>query len=121
MTLAVRRIKLAARDHKEKNRKLSFIYGMVERNPFNDGDTLMLKADNVCERYRAVEEIRKLLNNSPVYLQHIIKCALFTGMRLGNVLGLKWHQIIDGHIYVKTKNGKKTFLSASPLQNCSKT
>jgi integrase len=100
--------------------KKAVIYGMVERNPFNDGDTLMLKVDNVRERYLAPGEIRKLLDKSPVHLQHIIKCALFTGMRLGNFLSLKWHQIRDGHIYVKTKNGKEAFLSASPLQNCSK-
>jgi integrase len=30
-------------------------------------------------------------------------------MRLGNILNLKWSQIRDGHIYVKTKNGKRNF------------
>ena len=89
--------------------KKAVIYGMIERNPFYDGDTLMLKVDNARERYLEPDEIRKLLDNSPVHLQHIIKCALFTGMRLGNVLSLKWHQIRDGHIYVKTKNGKRSF------------
>jgi integrase len=83
-------------------------YGMINRNPF-DGDSLMLKVDNVRERYLAPEEIRKLIDKSPVYLQHIVKCALLTSMRLGNILNLKWNQIRDGHIYVKTKNGKNSF------------
>ncbi len=89
--------------------KKAVIYGMIERNPFYDEDTLMLKVDNVRDRYLAPDEIRKLLDNSPVHLKNIIKCALFTGMRLGNILSLKWHQIRDGHIYVQTKNGKRNF------------
>jgi integrase len=83
-------------------------YGMIDRNPF-DGDTLMLKVDNVRERYLGPEEILKLIDKSPVHLQHIIKCALLTGLRLGNILNLKWSQIRDGHIYVKTKSGKNSF------------
>ena len=84
-------------------------YKMIERTPFNDGKTLMLKVNNARERYLTFEEIHGLLDKSPIHLQHIIKCALFTGMRLGNVLSLKWCQIRDGHIYVETKTGKKSF------------
>lgn len=83
-------------------------YKMIDRNPF-DGDTLMLKVDNVRERYLVPEEIRKLIDKSPVHLQHIVKCALLTGMRLGNILNLRWNQVRDGHIYVKTKTGKNSF------------
>ena len=89
--------------------KKAVIYGMIERNPFHDGDTLMLKVDNARERYLAPGEIRKLLNNSPIHLQHIIKCGLFSRIRLGNVLNLKLSYIRDGHLYVKTKNGKQNF------------
>jgi integrase len=75
----------------------------VDRSPFDGGKTLMLKVDKVRERYLAPEEIHRLLDESPLHLKHIIKCALFTGVRLGNVLNLKWSQIRDGHVYVKTQ------------------
>jgi integrase len=79
----------------------------IERNPFSDGKTLILKVDNERERYLTSEEIPILLNASPTHLQHLIKCALLTGLRLGNVLNLKWNQIRDGWIYLpKTKAGK---------------
>jgi integrase len=84
-------------------------YKMIEQSPFNGGKTLMLKVDNVRERYLEPEEINRLLDKSPLHLQHIIKCGLFSGMRLGNILSLKWSQIRDGHMYVKTKTGKDNF------------
>jgi integrase len=84
-------------------------YKMIEQSPFNGGKTLMLEVDNVRERYLEPEEINRLLDKSPLHLQHIIKCGLFSGMRLGNILSLKWSQIRDGHMYVKTKTGKDNF------------
>jgi len=39
------------------------------------------------------EEIRKLLNVSPPYLKNIIKGALFTGLRKGDLLNLRWSNI----------------------------
>ncbi len=82
-------------------------YKMIERSPLNDGKTLMFKVDNERERYLTSEEIGRLLDASPIHLQHIIKCALITGMRLGNVLNLKWDQIRVGQIHLpQTKSGK---------------
>jgi integrase len=39
------------------------------------------------------EEIRKLLNVPPPYLKNIIKGALFTGLRKGDLLNLRWSNI----------------------------
>jgi len=61
-------------------------------------------------RYLEKEEIRKLLSNCSPRLKPIVTVALFTGMRRGEILGLKW-QDIDfqrGIVYLyNTKNSEK--------------
>ncbi|MFA6412857.1 MAG: site-specific integrase [Syntrophales bacterium] len=47
------------------------------------------------------EEISKLLPSCPPHLYDIVLCALNTGMRRGEILGLKWDQIKDGLIYLQ--------------------
>jgi len=81
-------------------------YKMVERSPFTDGKTLMLKVDNVRERYLTPDEIHRLLDSSAPHLQQIIKCALFTGLRVADILKLQWNQIRDDQIYVTDTKGK---------------
>jgi len=44
-------------------------------------------------RYLTEEEIKILLNVSPEYLKNIIKAALFTGLRKGDILNLKWSDL----------------------------
>ncbi|MCX5712952.1 MAG: site-specific integrase, partial [Candidatus Omnitrophica bacterium] len=44
-------------------------------------------------RYLEREEIDKLLNNCCEHLKPIVIVALHTGMRKGEILGLKWHDI----------------------------
>jgi integrase len=39
------------------------------------------------------DEIKTLLNVSPIYLKNIIKAALFTGLRKGDILNLKWTDV----------------------------
>lgn len=39
-------------------------YKMIERSPFDNGRTLILKADNVREEYLTPEEIHKLIDAS---------------------------------------------------------
>ena len=55
-------------------------------------------------RFLNEDEIPKLLDACPGYLRNIVECALNTGMRRGEILGLKWSQIRNGFIYLdKTK------------------
>ncbi len=79
----------------------------VEENPFNKGKSIIMKENNQRTRYLSHEEIQKLLNASPEHLKNIIICALNTGMRRGEILGLTWDQIRNGFIYLqKTKTNE---------------
>ncbi len=61
-------------------------------------------------RYLEREEIEKLLANCCEHLKPIVTVALHTGMRKGEILGLRWHDIdIKLNIIhlLETKNGEK--------------
>jgi len=77
---------------------------MIEQNPFSKGKSLILKENNKRLRFLNENEIPKLLDACPDYPRNIVECALNTGMRKGEMLGLKWNQIRNGFIYLdKTK------------------
>ena len=70
----------------------------------------MFKENNERTRFLEKEEIIKLLSNCNKGLRPIVVVALNTGMRLGEILGLKWRDIDiqRGIIYLyNTKNGEK--------------
>lgn len=67
------------------NHKLNFL------NPCNL--VKPLKADNKIMRYLTEEEEERLLNNLAPHLKPIVICALTTGLRLSNILNLKWQSI----------------------------
>ena len=78
---------------------------MIEQSPFDKGKSLILKENNKRMRFLTEEEITKLLDACPPFLHRIVSCALHTGMRKGEILGLKWDQIRNGFLYLdKTKN-----------------
>ncbi len=55
------------------------------------------------------EEAGRLLESCQAHLKPIVLCALETGMRKSEILGLRWRDIRDGQIYLtadRTKNGK---------------
>jgi len=52
-----------------------------------------LKEDNQITRYLTKEEEERLMSEIPAYMKPIIVCALSTGLRLSNVLNLKWESI----------------------------
>lgn len=62
-------------------------------------------------RYLEEDEIRKLLNVSPPHLKNIIKAALFTGLRAGDIVRLKWNQVDLGKrtltFYEQKKNNRE--------------
>lgn len=70
----------------------------------------LFRENNQRLRYLEKEEIIKLLDNCHNYLKPIVIVALNTGMRRGEILKLKWHDIDFRRdiIYLhNTKNGEK--------------
>lgn len=99
-------------------------WDMIDRNPFEKGESLQLTENNRRLRYLSEEEIQRLLAECPteapprkkgkftqgpqaVYLRDFIVIAINTGMRKGEILSLKWDQIRGEFIYLeKTKTDK---------------
>ncbi len=70
----------------------------------------LFKENNQRLRFLEKEEIVKLLANCNKHLRSIVVLALNTGMRKGEILNLKWHDIDikRGIIYIlDSKNGEK--------------
>jgi integrase len=74
-------------------------WGMLDENPFNklkdpNGKTSIFYQENN-DRIRCLgeDEIQRLLEVSPPYLRNIIKGAIFTGLRKGDLLSLKWTDV----------------------------
>jgi integrase len=80
------------------------------------GKRLMLKENNQRLRFLTESEIEALLTaceelktNTP-HLSPLVKMALLTGMRRGELLSLKWEQIRNGFIYLtetKSSNARQ--------------
>lgn len=74
-------------------------WGWLDKNPFdrfkkpNGRSTIFYQENNDRTRYLTEEEIKKVLNASPPHLTNIIKAAIFTGLRMGDILRLKWDQV----------------------------
>jgi integrase len=76
-------------------------WDMMDQNPFEKGKSLLLKLNNQRIRYLTEDEIDMLLDEckSQKHLHRIVTCAINTGLRKGDILGLKWDQIRNGFIY----------------------
>jgi len=58
------------------------------------------------ERVLSFEEEDKLLPKLADHLVPVVLCGLNTGMRKGEILSLKWKNIVDGKIVIEAKNTK---------------
>lgn len=82
-------------------------WGMMEASPYKKGKRLIFKENNQRLRFLSDGEVEALLKASSPHLKPIVEVALLTGMRRGELLGLKWEQIRNGFIYLtETKSGK---------------
>ena len=78
----------------------------------------MLKENNERLRYLSVEEINSLLEHAVDYIKPIIITALYTGMRRGEILKLKWNEVDlkERIIFVRnTKSGKNREIPMSDI------
>jgi len=86
----------------------AMLWDKAERNPFKG--VKLFKENNQRLRFLEREEINKLIGNASAHLKPILIVALNTGMRKGEILNLKWHDIDIKrniiHLY-DTKNGEK--------------
>ncbi len=67
-------------------------------------------------RYLTVDEVRKLLEACSEHLRPIVVCALHTGMRREEILGLKWANVdFDNRMILleKTKNNQRRMIPLS--------
>lgn len=66
-------------------------WGLCERNPA--ARVRLLREDNRRNRYLTQEEEPRLLAVCSPYLRRVVLFALHTGMRRGEILGLRWQEI----------------------------
>lgn len=83
----------------------------LERNPFTVfKESVFYGEDNSRSRYLEPDEMVRLfdvLEKSPSYLRNIIKGAIFTGLRKGDLLKLQWKDIDKGKGYLTYLEQKK--------------
>ena len=65
-----------------------------------------LKKQEFRDRVLSPEEEERLMQELADHLKPIITCALNTGMRRGEILSLKWKNIVDGQIVLEARNTK---------------
>ena len=69
-------------------------WGMLDENPFTRfKDSPFFEERNDRVRFLEKDEIERLLDVSPLYLANLIKGAIFTGLRKGDLLNLKWSDV----------------------------
>jgi len=93
---------------------LAIKWGEARNNPVKDVE--MLEEPPGRTRFLSVQDAQKVIEHCSIHIKPIVIMALNTGMRLNEILPLKWNQIyiddvLDPHIeLVHTKNNKKRFI-----------
>lgn len=91
---------------------LGIDWGICSENPVRK-IKFFSEQDSVKERILTQEEEVRLLEASPGHLKPILKVALNTGMRRGEILGLRWSQVdLDKKAIrvERTKSGKNRYV-----------
>jgi integrase len=73
--------------------KKGVLWGMIEKNPFENSEDLFYKARNKRERPLTGDEVKRLVEAWPPYLKGIVIKGIYTGLRKGDILNLKWQNI----------------------------
>jgi integrase len=71
--------------------KTMFAWGKFKNNPAKEVKLLDGEVERV--RYLMPDEVRKLLSNCTDHLKPIVEVAVHTGMRKGELLGLRWENV----------------------------
>jgi len=81
--------------------------GMATKNPVTQ--VAFFKVRNARDRYLSKEELQRLLEATQGvggHLQPVITVAAYTGMRLGEILALRWADIDYPHKVIRIRNSK---------------
>lgn len=87
---------------------------LIKQSPFAG---LTVPGDSEPGRYLTAEEITLILREAPEPLRTAAVFALNTGMRIGEIMGLRWKQVRDGAVYLETTNRKSKRKAQIPLNS----
>jgi integrase len=75
--------------------KKAVVWDMIERSPFDKLDSKEIRQpeNNKKDRFLSKDEIRRLLPECSNHLRPIVETTLHAGLRMGEVLGLRWKHI----------------------------
>ena len=106
---------------------LSHLFGkaveweMVDESPFRKMRGLFYKENNKRTKFLTEEEIKKLLevdyDGLPPYLKPIIATAIYTGLRKGEILNLKWKDIDLEHGIIYVRQNKQNRLQVKMVND----
>jgi len=77
----------------------------------------MLKENNTRLRFLSKEEAQALVNNCPPHLRRVVITALLTGMRRGEILGLKWSDVDMTRGIITLRNTKSGMIRYIPISS----
>ena len=90
-------------------------WGKATRNPVKG--VKFFKESEGRLRYLEQNEISRLLQECPYYLKPIVIVALNTGMRLGEILNLKWQDLDFNQKFIYIENSKNGEKREVPMNN----
>lgn len=96
--------------------RTAFHQGIIDHNPAAGLQRLIDRAKKRKSPF-SIDEVRRLLDVAPGEWRGVILCGYSTGMRLGDVAGLKWSDIdfVDGIIsFEQKKTGQATAVGLHP-------
>lgn len=90
-------------------------WDLLQTSPFAKGESLQLPEPRGRLRYLTHGEIPRLLEELPPHLGPLVRLALHTGLRKGELMGLKWDQVRQGCLYLDGSDTKNSEPRSIPL------